>query len=143
MKQGSMKISDKQIIESYNSDLTLHQTSAKYGITNVTLWRRANKLGLKWSDKQKKNYNQIELQEIIGGKQPQYQTLKLKKRLLKAGLKRNKCEECGIEEHNNKPINMQLDHIDGDSHNHLWDNLRMLCPNCHSQTDTFSGRNKN
>ncbi|NDB82938.1 MAG: HNH endonuclease, partial [Alphaproteobacteria bacterium] len=37
---------------------------------------------------------------------------------------------------------LQLDHIDGDPYNHQLENLRFLCPNCHSQTETFSGRNR-
>lgn len=36
---------------------------------------------------------------------------------------------------------MQLDHIDGDSHNHKLENLRMICPNCHTQTETYCGKN--
>lgn len=52
------------------------------------------------------------------------------------------CQECGITEHNGKPIKCQVDHIDGNSTNNLLSNLRLLCPNCHSQTDTFAGRNK-
>lgn len=42
---------------------------------------------------------------------------------------------------NNTPLTLQLDHIDGNSDNNLPNNLRLLCPNCHSQTKTFSGRN--
>ena len=52
------------------------------------------------------------------------------------------CQECGITEHNEKPIKCQVDHINGDSTNNKLDNLRLLCPNCHSQTQTFAGRNK-
>lgn len=53
------------------------------------------------------------------------------------------CEECGITNtYNGKPIVLQCDHIDGDNDNHSLDNLRLLCPNCHSQTDTWCGRNK-
>lgn len=40
-----------------------------------------------------------------------------------------------------KALILQLDHRDGDHTNHSIDNLRFLCPNCHSQTDTFSGKN--
>lgn len=83
----------------------------------------------------------IDLDEILEGKHPTFQTAKLKKRLLQAGIKANRCEECGIVDHNGKPLVMHLDHIDGNSCNHRLENLRMLCPNCHSQTDTYSGRN--
>ena len=65
-----------------------------------------------------------------------------KQRLIKKGLS-DKCVECGIgPEWNGKHITLQLDHIDGDKFNNLKDNLRILCPNCHSQTSTFgnSGR---
>lgn len=65
----------------------------------------------------------------------------LKKRLLKEGLLLNKCYECGLSDYwNNKPICLQLDHINGVSNDNRLENLRMLCPNCHSQTTTFAGR---
>ena len=53
------------------------------------------------------------------------------------------CEECNIYEWNNKPICLELDHIDGNNKNNNMDNLRLLCPNCHSQTINFRGRNIN
>lgn len=56
---------------------------------------------------------------------------------------RRYCEECGITDtYNGKPITLQCDHIDGNNDNHNLDNLRLLCPNCHSQTHTWCGRNK-
>lgn len=64
----------------------------------------------------------------------------LKKRLYSLGLKENKCEICGISEWNGKPISCQLHHIDGNNKNNNIDNLQILCPNCHSQTENF--RNK-
>lgn len=54
-----------------------------------------------------------------------------------------KCNDCGITEWNNKKIVLELDHIDGDNRNNEPSNLRLLCPNCHSQTDNFRGRNIN
>jgi len=51
------------------------------------------------------------------------------------------CESCGIFEWNEKPITLQVDHVDGDSGNNFPDNVRLLCPNCHTQTDTFCGKN--
>jgi hypothetical protein len=50
------------------------------------------------------------------------------------------CENKG--KHLNKPLTLQLDHIDGNSDNNLPSNLRFLCPNCHSQTETFVTRQK-
>jgi 5-methylcytosine-specific restriction endonuclease McrA len=53
-----------------------------------------------------------------------------------------KCSVCGIKEHNGKKIVLECDHIDGVPTNHNPKNLRLICPNCHSQTTTFKGRNK-
>ncbi len=53
-----------------------------------------------------------------------------------------KCLFCNIDEWRGKPLHLQLDHIDGDRKNNTRENLRSLCPNCHSQTDTYGGRNK-
>jgi len=55
----------------------------------------------------------------------------------------NKCVECGQENSwNNKTLMLQLDHIDGDSDNSLISNLRLLCPNCHTQTETYGNAGK-
>jgi len=51
------------------------------------------------------------------------------------------CSECGISEYNNKPIRLQIDHINGDNKDHRQENLRYLCPNCHTQTETWGVRN--
>jgi len=67
----------------------------------------------------------------------------LKGRLLKAGLLKNQCYECPLlNEWNGKPIVLQLDHINGISNDNRLENLRILCPNCHSQTHTFAGKRK-
>ena len=61
----------------------------------------------------------------------------LKDLLFKYGLKQNKCEVCGISEWQGNSINCQLHHIDGDNTNNCIENLQILCPNCHSQTDSY------
>jgi transposase-like protein len=65
----------------------------------------------------------------------------LKQRLLTAGLKENRCERCGIEKWLGEPLSMALHHINGDGLDNRLENLSLLCPNCHSQTPNFSGRN--
>lgn len=66
----------------------------------------------------------------------------LKKRLLKNGLIKNECSICGIKDNwNDKKLIMVLDHINGVSNDNRIENLRMVCPNCNSQQDTFAGRN--
>lgn len=70
---------------------------------------------------------------------------KLKKKLIDEGYKENKCEICGCSEWNGKFLNCQLHHINGDHNDNRLENLQILCPNCHSQTDTYSNnkRDKN
>jgi uncharacterized protein YhdP len=143
MKQNHKdKISDDTILNYYKNNKTLHESASELSMTVVSLWRRAKKLNIKWSDKKRPAHNKITLQDILDGKKPEYQTFKLKNRLISERIKENKCEVCGIFEWNNRPLIMQLDHIDGNSHNHLLENLRLICPNCHAQSETYCGKNK-
>ncbi len=66
----------------------------------------------------------------------------VKIRLLAAGLKEPECELCGLSEWQGEPLALELHHINGDGHDNRLENLQLLCPNCHSQTDTWGGRNK-
>jgi len=58
------------------------------------------------------------------------------------GLHGHSCAVCSINEWNSRPLTLQVDHIDGNAGNNFPSNLRLICPNCHSQTDSFTGRNK-
>jgi 5-methylcytosine-specific restriction endonuclease McrA len=70
-----------------------------------------------------------------------YDRSKLKSRLIKLGFLDNKCSKCGIRnEWNGSPLTLQIDHINGKYNDNRIENLRLLCPNCHSQTETFVGK---
>ena len=74
-----------------------------------------------------------------------YQNIsRLKIRLVNENILEYKCVGCGNEgEWLGIPITLQLDHINGVRDDHRIENLRFMCPNCHSQTETFGGRNSN
>lgn len=73
----------------------------------------------------------------------EYGLYRLKKRLFKLGLKSPKCEECGwAQTSEDGRIPIELDHINGDRYDNRLENLRILCPNCHSLKPTHRGRNK-
>lgn len=86
-------------------------------------------------------FNTIPLEEILV-KDYEYNSNKLRKRLISEGIKEHKCECCGLNEWLGEPIPLELDHIDGDHYNNSLENLKILCPNCHAKTPTYRGKNK-
>jgi hypothetical protein len=116
----------------YNEGHTYRQCREKFGFSAGS-WQKAVKRG--------------ELQPRAPGK-PIAELLRagkgrynIKARLLRAGILRNQCRECGLTEWLGRPLQMHIDHINGVGADYRLENLRMLCPNCHSQTDTYGGKN--
>ncbi len=81
--------------------------------------------------------------DVLLVKDSDTQSNTLKRRLFSAGLKNPKCEICGWgkkSQDGRTPV--ELDHINGDKHDNRFENLRILCPNCHSLQPTHRGKNK-
>lgn len=139
-------VSDEEILRVCQTSQSMLEASAKLKINFKTLRRRSKMLGCYKPNQSGKGIHKdypsrkIPLSEILEGKHPQYSTYHLKQRLLQTGIKKNICDKCKIDEWNKEPLNCELDHIDGNKYNHLIDNLRMLCPNCHSQTPTYRSK---
>ena len=85
------------------------------------------------------------LSELLVKDSPCAGKTSLKRRILASGLLKNICHICGCTEWNGKELKMILDHINGENDDYRLENLRMLCPNCDSQQETFcrGGRKKN
>ena len=139
-----MKVTKEELQAAVSESQTMAQAASKLQLAFSTFKRYATKYDLyeanqggKGTLKQKKS-----LEDVFSGKEPMV-TWWLRKRLIREGYKSNECESCGISEWNGQSITMELDHVDGNNGNNSLDNLRLLCPNCHSQTPTFRGRNKN
>lgn len=82
------------------------------------------------------------LQDVFNGKAEFKSSYRLLQRLFDEGYKECKCEICGITKWMKKPIVFHLHHKDGNHENNALENLQVLCPNCHSQTDNYCGKKK-
>lgn len=106
----------------------------------VVCKKASNKYNKYCSNKcqQEFQYVNIQIPLILEGKKT-WESIPLKRYIL--DICNHKCTECGIGEvWNDKPLTLQLDHIDGDSDNNFPNNLRILCPNCHTQTDNYGSK---
>ena len=132
------RISDDAFIKACNDSNSMAEAAAYLNLHFNSFKKRALELNSYRPNQSgkglKKISPQIPLSEIIEkGIYPHYQTYKLKN---------NVCEICGCTSWLDKQLNLELHHADGNRQNHILSNLKMLCPNCHSQTDFFRAKNK-
>jgi 5-methylcytosine-specific restriction endonuclease McrA len=98
----------------------------------------------KFIDNTKKNMFSFErkLDDVLVENSTYLCSSNLKIKLLKYELIKYQCDICGISKWNGKTLVLQLDHINGINNDNRIENLRLLCPNCHSQTETYAGKKK-
>jgi Winged helix-turn-helix DNA-binding len=116
----------------YDSGLSIRECAARFGF-NLAAWDQ----GVKRGDLIARPRETPKELLVAGLRRGRYN---LKLRLLKAGLKQNRCEECGIAEWRGEPLNIALHHVNGDGSDNRLENIRFLCPNCHAQTPNYGGR---
>ena len=142
---------DEALVEAVKTSTMYAEVMRKLGIVpaggnHASVKRHIRRLGLDTShffvDRTRLTLTRVPLDALLRkGSKWRVHNQALKRRLLDAGIWEDKCFECGLTEWNGKPIVLQVDHINGVRADNRLENLRILCPNCHSQTPTFAGRN--
>lgn len=123
------------IQEYYDAGHSITECQLRFGFSRET-WNSARLRGAVVSRPQATPIENI----LIAGRSRNRSHVKM--RLLGAGLKEDRCEACGLRDWRGRPLSMALHHINGDGQDNRLENLQLLCPNCHSQTENFSGRAK-
>jgi len=154
-KRRTQRVWDENLIRS----LALQCTSKRQILIKLGLksrdTRKLNKIaeefrivlphGNESCDARTKGNIKIPLKLLVLGNpgDPRVEGRVLKRIVIINGLLKDECALCKLSGNwNNKPIILQIDHINGNAVDNRIENLRILCPNCHSQTDSFGGRNK-
>ena len=146
----------KQLEEAARISSSLRQVISKLGLIpaggnyeHVSRIIRENRIDVRhftgkgWSKGKTVSKEPIYSLEEILRKNSHFGLYRLKLRLFRLGLKERRCEECGWAQMSpDGRIPIELDHINGDRHDNRIENLRILCPNCHSLKPTHRGRNK-
>lgn len=136
---------DEQLIELVPNCKSFTEVAKKLKMsksTNSLLRRRATQLGLDYSHFKVSGTDPKPIEEIlIYSEKETTSSHRLKLRLINENYFERKCYNCGITEWNGEPAPIELEHINGDRRDQRLENLTLLCPNCHAQTETYRGKN--
>lgn len=123
-----------EIQAAYSTGMTVHECCQKFGCSRAS-WAAAVKRG-----DIVPRPRRVPLSELlsVGKKRNRFH---LKARLIGVGLKKNRCERCGLTEWREEAISLELHHVNGDPRDNRLESLQILCPNCHSQTENYGKRN--
>lgn len=113
---------------------TIKSTARELGLSDSHMTKHKN--SIKAANGRRQPYD-----EILIENSPYKNSNALKHRLWADDLLRKECYICGIDEWLGKPAPLALDHINGINTDHRLDNLRVLCYNCHGQTETYGSKN--
>lgn len=119
--------------EFYDEGHTVSECQERFGFARET-WNQARRRGDITT-----RPRAISIEELLASRDRNRSHIKL--RLLGAGLLEERCSECGIAEWRGRRLSLELHHKNGDGRDNRLDNLALVCPNCHSQTDSWGGRN--
>ena len=119
---------------------TLKRIIKEYGLSKDQLNKNRRIFLKECANKSNKNKRAVCLEDVFSNKKPMLGS-RLAKRMIEEGYKEKRCERCGITDWMGMPITLQLHHKDGNHRNNQLDNLEILCPNCHTQTDTYGAKN--
>ncbi len=144
------KLSDDEFKELISNSTSYLQCVLKLGYTKNGRYpydlikKRCQELNIStshFSGSFNPNNTKYSLDEILVENSTYQNLSRLKIRIINNDLLEYKCAICGnVGMWNDRPLSLQLDHINGVHNDNRIENLRFLCPNCHSQTDTFSKR---
>lgn len=146
------KYTDEQFIEAVSGCKTIKGTLEKLGLqmsggNYYSFYKTLRRLNVTidhfdgWSGKcPAAPFVKSKLDDILIKNSSYSSTHHLKHRLYKENLLKEECSICGIKNWQGALLSLHLDHINGEHTDNRIENLRILCPNCHSQTSTFSGK---